>query len=711
MEAVLLIPPATDVRSPHLAVPSLVAALRAGGVRTRVRDLNLEGLLSFLDPAPLVEATRACQARLDLAYGDERARLREVLGTADRVVTGIAEALRVLRDPEHFYDPYRHHVARATVIAALDLVSAASGRVQYNISTARYEVAGVDPSRLADLERVTTDPSANLFHDFYHDSVLPELERSRPDLVGISILNGQQILPGLMLARLLKARGHFVVIGGTVYAKFVDELMHRPRFLTLFCDALVPYEGETALLALLEQLTGRRDLAAVPNLLYLDRSGSPVLGPSHVEDVNALHTPDFGCLPLQRYLSPSPVLPLLTGKGCYFNRCKFCDIPFINTISPRAYRVRSPELVAADVATLQAHHGARHFEITDETLSPKLLLRLADALDRHPGVEARFVGYARLERGFTPQACARIHEMGVRKLFFGLESGAQKTLDHMVKGIDIGTARAVLRNCADAAIGFHLFSIIGFPEEDEASARETLGFMVEQADVLAHPRNSFDIHPFGLDLRTEYFDQAERHGAVIDAAALAKRDFPISVDAWENTRGLGQEDVDRLLAEFGAVLRDRFAGVRNYPDALWPGFEEYAVLYGDHYDGRPFPYRLCLPPPGDPVPVRLEWAEDVRVRVAPGGRCTVSTLTGSATVGEAALVILTQCPAPAAVDDLLAELASRFDHTVAQLGPLLGELRAVIDRLLSVRALWLVTEEDREPSAEPAGASTGSGPA
>jgi anaerobic magnesium-protoporphyrin IX monomethyl ester cyclase len=710
VDAVLLIPPATDVRSPHLAVPSLAAALRADGVRTRVRDLNLEGLLSFLDTAPLIEAARTCEACLDRASGDGRTRLRQVLATADRVVTGIADALRVLRDPEDFYDPHRHHVARATVVAALDLVSAASGRVDYNISTARYEIAGVDPSRLADLERVTADPSANLFRDLYHDSVLPELERSRPDLVGISILNGQQILPGLMLARLLKAHGHFVVVGGTVYAKFVDELVRRPEFLSLFCDGLVPYEGETALLALLEQLAGRRDLAAVPNLLYLDRSGSPVMGRSHVEDVNALPTPDFSDLPLGRYLSPAPVLPLLTGKGCYFNRCKFCDIPFINTISPRAYRVRSPELVAGDVAALQARHGVRHFEITDETLSPKLLLRLADALDRHPEVEARFVGYARLERGFTPEACARIRDMGVRKLFFGLESGSQATLDHMCKGIDLGTARTVLRNCADAGIGFHLFSIIGFPEEDEASARETLGFMVDQADVLSPPRNSFDIHPFGLDLRTEYSDQAERYGVVIDDAALAERDFPISVERWENTRGLGPDDVDRLLTEFGGVLRGRFAGVRNYPDALWPGFEEYAVLYSDHYDGRPFPFRLCLPHPGDPVPLRLEWADDVRVEAAAGGRCTVSTLTGAVTVGEAALVVLARGPAPAPVNDLLAEMASGFDHTRSQRGALLGELRAVVDRLLGIRALWLVAEEERERSAEPAGAPAGAGP-
>ena len=129
----------------------------------------------------------------------------------------------------------------------------------------QISVDGIDPSRLDDLQSVTADPRHNLFVDLYR-AVLADLDARDDHVVGISILNGQQIVPGLMLARLLKAQGHFVVIGGTVYAKFADRIMRRPGFLRLFCDALVPYEGETALLGLLDQLAGGRDLARVPNL-------------------------------------------------------------------------------------------------------------------------------------------------------------------------------------------------------------------------------------------------------------------------------------------------------------------------------------------------------------------------------------------------------------------------------------------------------------
>jgi radical SAM superfamily enzyme YgiQ (UPF0313 family) len=71
-------------------------------------------------------------------------------------------------------------------------------------------------------------------------------------------------------------------------------------------------------------------------LLHLDPRGRPRIGRLHVEDVNALPTPDFEGLPLSRYLAPAPALPILTGKGCYFNRCKFCDIPSMNRIATKA---------------------------------------------------------------------------------------------------------------------------------------------------------------------------------------------------------------------------------------------------------------------------------------------------------------------------------------------------------------------------------------
>ncbi len=626
MRIALIFPPATDPRAPQLALPALAAAMRHAGVEVDLIDCNLEGMLAAVRPERLLAAGR----RLHDRNGPGA---RQWSRASEQLAARMPTALAILRDRQRFFDPGDYTAARDTLAHGLGLASAAAPRpLTFGLLPIRYDVDGVDPHAIDDLIAVTADRGANLFADTWEEDLYPRLASTRPDLVGITITNRQQIVPGLTLARALKEQGHFVVLGGAVYTKFARQLAKLPRFFTTFADAVVVYEGETALLALVEQVGpgGARRLDQVPNLLYLDGDRVRTTR-NHLESVDALRTPDFAGLPLDQYLAPYPVLPILTGKGCYFNRCKFCDIPYINHISPRAYRVRSPEHIVEDLRTLERRFGAQHFVITDEALAPKLLVQLAEALEPYASEPRHFTGYARLEPGFTAEVCRKISAAGMRKLFFGLESASQATLDHMDKGIRVADAPAILQNCRDAGIDFHVFSMIGFPEENEDSARETMRFFVDNAAVLDKPGNSFDIHPFGLELRTRYFEQASEQGVLIAPAAL-KKDFVIGLRAgdWQNSRGIGAERIQTLLDdEFYPELHRVFRQSHNCPVHLWSGFEEYAILYADHYRDHAFPGATCLPDLDDARPFRLRWnpaalaeAHDDMVLLSHGGRHT-----------------------------------------------------------------------------------------
>jgi len=603
MKVVLIFPTGTDPRSPHLALPYLAAILRRAGVETELLDLDIDGLLALLSPDHLKGAGEHLRRKLSLNQPDHRRllRLSEVL--PERVL----DAINAIRDPKRFYDPNEFGAARETIFNCLEIISKASSEgVSYNILPIAYDVEGVDSQSMKDLLRVTANPAANLFAEYWDTEVYPKLRLSAPDLIGITITNRQQIIPGLTLARELRRQGHFVVLGGTVYTKFVKQLQIEPVFFGAFADGVVAYEGETAILELVNQLTGGRDFSKVPNYLYCER-GAVRFTFSHAEDVARLPTPDFAGLPLDRYLAPELVLPILFGKGCYFNRCKFCDIPYINRIAGKVYRLRPIELIANDILELNSRFACRHFEFTDEALAPQLLAHLADELAPYSDRHLQFVGYARLEQGFTKQVCYKLAAMGMKKIFFGLESGAQETLDHMDKGIRVAEVPGILGNCREAGIAFHLFSIVGFPEESEASARKTLSFFLNNKNVIDHPDNSFDIHPFGLELRTRYADDAESFGILISPHALIK-EFAIGVEAnWQNTRGVTHAQVNKLVHEFNLLVRLAYRNYHASPVQLWPAFEEYAVLYASHYGAKPFRWRTSLPDLTDSRAYRLRW--------------------------------------------------------------------------------------------------------
>jgi anaerobic magnesium-protoporphyrin IX monomethyl ester cyclase len=698
MRVALLEPPATDPRSPHLAMASLHAALVDDDIDVAVFDAGADGLHWLLRPELVARSLAALEEASAGGGRGQRPGAEFLRRLGPSIVERIAGAVATLRDPERFYDAVACDEARELIGRALELHSAANGLHRYGIAPIRYDVAGINPARLADLQEVTARPEEGLFGPYYQE-LTERVIGHRPDIVAISILNHQQIIPGLTVARMLRASGHLVVIGGTVYAKFVEQLRARPGFFELFCDALCPYEGETALRTLCAEIADAQRagrairFTGIPNLLWLDRAtGRVEAGPVHVEDVEGLPTPIYDGFDLGSYLAPRPVLPILTGKGCYFNKCRFCDIPFINRVADRPYRRRRPETVAADIARLSARHGARHFVITDEALSPRFLLQLAEALADYPAVQPRLVGYARLEAGFTLSTCQRLYEGGLRRLFFGLESGSQRMLDNMQKAIKIPVAHEVIRNCAAAGISFHLFSMVGLPEETVADADQTLRFFLDAAEVIDHPRNTIDVHRFTLDLRTSYFDEAERFGIEVDRAALAEVDFPLDAPAWRATRGLSAAEMEAVTTRMSRRLQERFARSRPFPSHVYPSYEEYSVLYADCFDAADgdWSLRFALPDTGDPDLCELSWSEPLIVTPIVGG-LLLSGVTGERRLNPSAFGLLYPAPAPAPVDELMENLVEAAGAPAGSTRHrrLVLELRAVVDDLLSVGLLRL----------------------
>jgi anaerobic magnesium-protoporphyrin IX monomethyl ester cyclase len=654
----LIYPPGGDPRAPRLPLPALAGVLRPAGVDVSLFDLDIEGVLSLLNPARLLEAGERLKQKARMAGTDRQRLFERSAYRASELAETIPAALATIRDPVQFCNPIRLNCARERLYDALDIASlAADRRMRYQTEVLRYEVDGIDPSRFSDLLEVTADPAANLFDEHWRTDVFPRLEKGGYDLVGISLTLRWQIIPGLSLARQLRRRGFRVVIGGTAIAKVSHRLPYLPEFFTEFADAVVIREGEAALLELINQLQGTGDLGKVPNLLY-KIDGKVCATRLHIEDYAALPTPDFDGMPLDQYLSPVLVLPLMVGKGCYHDECTFCDIPFINRVSPKRYRTRPAEKLAADIDALASKHGCRHFLLADEALPPRVLDRIADALEPLKRPDLVFSGYARLEPGFTKPLCEKLARAGLRRIYFGLESADQGTLDRMHKGIRIENATTVLHNCHDAGISFHVFSMIGFPGERHDSARKTIAFFENNAELFDDPGNTFDIHELEILTDTPYFSQADKFGIRINAS-IEGRDFLFGIGTdWEHTDGLTRAEIAALLGEAGDMVGPRFSRYHAWPPVVWPAQEEWSLIYADRYFRRPFPHRVSVPDHSDAMLYRLAWNPAAIVERA-DENCTITSRRGSVTLDRGSFQVLGENPKYQPGPDIIAALAGR----------------------------------------------------
>jgi len=568
---ILLEPPLFDCRAPHLGCAILIAALRRAGYRALFRDLNVEAVMWLLAPERLSGAARRVKAR-----PGSGPRYLRAAGCADRLPAATRQALADLRHPQRFFDSRVHRAARSTIDAALDVQALAVHEQLYASLCPQQYNGPYRAGSLRDLLAATVDRESNLFLPFFEECAVPEVMESNPLLVGVSISNVFQVIPGLTLARRLRAEGVYVAVGGPLFSKFRAEIATRPEFFDL-CSAVAIGEGEETLPALAAAIERGVAPAAVANLLYREGSrvvSTPVRPPGGLVEVGAA---DFRDLDLSGYLTPSPVLPIHAGKGCGWRRCTFCEIPQSDGESSAARRIREPHRVVEEMRTQQERHGARHFVFTDESLEPGLLRGMAETIEESR-LDVNYLGYARLSDEFTPQLCTALARSGCRKLLFGLESGSQEVNDQCRKGVDLGVARRAIDACQQAGIAVHVFSIVGLPGERGQAAEDAGGYLSGLARQLDVPLSTMDVAPFYLNWNS----WLRRNAAGCGISFRASQDFPLHADEYWMADGMdsgaalaaADEMHRRVCWEASALGLD--IGYRN---PVWPGWEEYTLLY------------------------------------------------------------------------------------------------------------------------------------
>jgi len=256
---------------------------------------------------------------------------------------------------------------------------------------------------------------------------------------------------------------------------------------------MILYEGETPLKHFVEYLEGSRSREDVSNLVYRRSDGDGlVFNPSGNQEFGELPPPDFEGFPLDDYLLPDVIFPMLTTRGCYWKKCAFCTH---HHSYGWQYRVRGRDKLIEDVQSVRDRFDADYFYFVDEAVPPSYLKTLAEYGRTEAGEGFRWFGDMRFEKPLTrDDVCRDLFEGGCRVLIFGMESANQRVLDFMKKGVKVETMSEAL----EAMDRNHIFSILmfftGFPTESRQEALDTVQFIEKHREhVGAYAQCSFSL--------------------------------------------------------------------------------------------------------------------------------------------------------------------------------------------------------------------------
>lgn len=336
------------------------------------------------------------------------------------------------------------------------------------------------------------------------DSLLQDILGHNPAIVGFYSVSENYKFIVEMFRRIKEKRPGIITVLGGPHVYGLPEASIRPDCI----DFGINGEGEESFYKLLEANFKPETFPSIPGLIY--KKDGKVLS-NRIALIHNLDEIPFPARhlypPLDRYM-PSiityrklPATGMITSRGCN-SRCTFCH----SGKGEFGLRFHSPEYVIEEIRHLKKDFGVKEFFIFDDTFVANKARAMAicegiikNNLDISWSCNAK-VTY------LTEDLLKLMRRSGCWLLQVGVESGNQKILNTMKKGI---TLDQVKKACEHAfALGFHIktFFIIGNAGETVETLDDTIRFMA-----------SLPVHYSSINLMTplpgtELWDSVEKYG-------------------------------------------------------------------------------------------------------------------------------------------------------------------------------------------------------
>lgn len=302
----------------------------------------------------------------------------------------------------------------------------------------------------------------------------------RPDVIGLSIRNiDNSDLVALkhytpeassIAGALRKAMPNATVIaGGAAFGVAPASLTDA-----LGVDWAVAGDGERATCALVDALAAGRDPGEVPGLVRRDAAATrlvPLGGEGALDTLPDVRMQDW--LDLRAYQRHGATVPIQTKRGCVY-RCVYCT--YLN-VEGWGYRLRDPDNVADEMASLLRDRGIRRFEFVDSTFNspPRHAMAVCEAITR------RRLRVHLDTTNFTPATASAellgaMRAAGFRSLGITAESASDAVLARLEKGFDAAQVHAVAERVERAGMRVLWIFLVGGPGETRETLDETLRF-------------------------------------------------------------------------------------------------------------------------------------------------------------------------------------------------------------------------------------------
>jgi radical SAM superfamily enzyme YgiQ (UPF0313 family) len=254
-----------------------------------------------------------------------------------------------------------------------------------------------------------------------------------------------------------------IVVGGWHASYMPESLLENPEI-----DYAVMGEGERAITELVAYLVKNDYFSASTVAGVVCRSSSGIIkNEPKFLSMDELPFPARHLLPLEKYdrniefLKAKPADIMSISRGCTFN-CGFCET---KKLWGNINRQFSPQRVIAEVNDLVTKYGTKgiYFINDNFTMRKSQTVEFCDLLIKSK-LDIEWVCDTRVDL-VTQEILEKMASAGCKTIWFGIESGSQKVLNHINRNITLEQIEEAFKMCRKAGIQIACSFMLGMPSE------------------------------------------------------------------------------------------------------------------------------------------------------------------------------------------------------------------------------------------------------
>jgi anaerobic magnesium-protoporphyrin IX monomethyl ester cyclase len=303
------------------------------------------------------------------------------------------------------------------------------------------------------------------------DALIARLQTGQPSVLGIyaNLMTRANVVHLLGIAR---EAGWTTIVGGPEPGAYARE------YLDAGAQYVVMGEGELTLEELLTAITSTAhpNLAAIDGIAYLDDGKLVQNQPrAQIAKLDDQPWPARSAIDIHRYVKTwrdhhgQGSVNFITARGCAY-RCQWCS----HQVYGQTHRRRNPLLVVDEVEWLLNEYSPDIVWVSDDVFTVHhAWLREYAAEMRRRGLHIPFECISRADR-LNDEMLEILAELGCFRVWIGSESGSQRILDSMSRGVKLEQVQKAVELSRAHGIQSGMFLMWGYEGEEMEDIEATV---------------------------------------------------------------------------------------------------------------------------------------------------------------------------------------------------------------------------------------------